>query len=300
MLGLVSDAGNAGPGMRAVGGGGDRAERAPGHEPGRARARLALIEQQVTLAGAVREREVLLSEQPDPAGSESWRARERGRLERVISEAEGRAAELLPLVGDPEAVADEQGRLPAERREQYLAEFTAQLDDEASGLRERLPALRTELTTAKGSQGRAAIREQLRQGTARLSYLQAVSPFTAPDMCSECPWPLGWHDTAVTFCLDTGAVLSHPCHAWPVWNAQLAVGFARALEAIKRMKDPPPTPEPAPQPLAVIASGTPVQDIIAQLTEVQTAHPEAQARRGKRNSWEIWAAPPPDQPASGG
>jgi hypothetical protein len=200
--------------------------------------------------------------------------------------------ELIPLVGDPDAVVDEEGWLPPERRERFLREFTAKSSAEASSLRERLPALRAELKMTQGSQERAAIREDIRKGTARLAYLEAVPPFTAPDMCSECPWPMSWHDTGVTFCLTTGAILREPCSSWPVWRAKLAAGLARFVEM--QQKKTKVTPAPAPRPLAVIPSGASVGETIARLSAVQADHPGAQVRRGKKSSWEIWAAPAPD------
>jgi hypothetical protein len=54
------------------------------------------------------------------------------------------------------------------------------------------------------------------------------------------------------------------------------------------------TPAPAPRPVAVIPSGASVEETIARLSAVQAGHPGARVRRGKKNSWEIWAAPAPD------
>ena len=116
-------------------------------------------------------------------------------------------------------MVDKKGWLPPERRERFLREFAAKSSAEASSLRERLPALRAELKMTQGKQERDAVREEIRKGAARLAYLEAVPPFTAPDICSECPWPTSWHDTGVTFCLTTGAVLREPCSSWPVWRA---------------------------------------------------------------------------------
>jgi hypothetical protein len=46
------------------------------------------------------------------------------------------------FLGDPEAVVDEQGWLPSERREGFLAEFAAEFNAEAGDLHQRLPILR--------------------------------------------------------------------------------------------------------------------------------------------------------------
>ena len=193
------------------------------------------------------------------------------------------------MVGDPESVADEHGRLPRDRRDSFLGEFAANINAEAASLSGRLPALRASLKTTRGRQERAAIREELGQGTARLAYLQALPPFTASDMCSECPSPMAWHATGVTFCLESGAILSEPCRSWPVWNAKIAAGLARIAEMMQKQRKTPP-PVPSSQLLAVIAAGSPVADVIAQLTRVQAGHPGARVQRGKKDSWEIWSA----------
>jgi hypothetical protein len=156
------------------------------------------------------------------------------------------------------------------------------------------PLARLDLKTTKGSDKRTAIREELRKGTARLAYLEAVPPFTASDMCSACPTPMDWHDTAFTYCLKSGAFLSGTCDAWPGWSEQREIGRQRAIEVLRRAqerKEEQQPTVPTPQLLAVIDLGKSVEEAIAQLTAVQAEHPGAQVRRGKRNCWEIWSAP---------
>lgn len=269
------------------------AHRASRYDPRRAQARLALIEQQVRLASAVRECEEILARRAasiDPG--DPWMAA-RVKAERAISDAERWVKELIPLVGDPEAVVDEQGWLPSERRERLLSEFAAKLNAEVSGLHERLPVLRADLKVTQGRRERTAIRGELRKGTARLAYLEVLPPLTASGMCSECPWPMTWHDISATLCLSTGAILSGPCPAWPVWREQLRTGFARLTEMMRRWEEPPSS-APVSQLLTVIPSGTSVEETIARLTAVQAEHPRAEVRRGKGNSWEIWDAPTSD------
>jgi hypothetical protein len=290
----VNDGGQAPAGTRTAAAGHGRAQRASGYDPGRARARLALIEQQARLASAVREREEILSRQPAPAGPADPLQVALAQAATAICDAERQVRELIPVVGDPEAVVDEQGRLPAERRERFLGEFAAKFNAEVADLRERMPALRAELAVTRERQQRAAVREELRKATARLAYLDAVPPFTAAGMCSECPSPMSWHAPAVTFCLVTGAILSEPCPAWPLWREQLATGLLRVAEMMRQKKHPPPAPAPVPQPLAVIPAAASVEETIARLTAVQAEHPGAQVRRGKRSCWEIWAAPTAD------
>jgi hypothetical protein len=266
-------------------------DEVPGYDRRRSRARLALLEQQVTLAEAVRDlEEAAARPAPPPGAGDPWES-SRVRTERAATEAGHWIGELAPVVGDPETVTDERGRLPRDRREQFLTEFTAKISAEASSLEGKLPTLRASLATTRGRQERAAIREELHQATARLAYLQELPPFTAADICSECPLPMAWHATGVTFCLNSGAVLSEPCPSWPVWNAKIAAGLARFAE-VMRQQQPAPPPQPAPRPLAAIAAGSPVEDVIAQLTQIQAEHPGAQVRRGKKDSWEIWSATP--------
>jgi hypothetical protein len=273
----------------------ESAGQAPGYDPRRARARLALIEQQVTLAEAL----ATLREAPArpalPPGIPDLREPARAEAERAATDARRWISELTPVVADPETVTDERGRFPRDRREEFLVAFADRVSTEAAALREKLPALRAALKTTRGKQERAAVRDELRQGTARLAYLQALPAFTADDMCSECPWPMAWHSTGVTFCLETGAILSEPCRSWPVWNAKIATGLARVAEMLQQ-KHEAAASQPDRELIAVIAAGSSVEDVIAELTRVQAERPVAQVQRGKRDSWEIWSAADPRRP----
>jgi hypothetical protein len=218
------------------------------------------------------------------------------RAERAAADARRSIGELASLVGDPDSVAEEQGRLPRDRREAFLVEFAANVNAEAAALGEKLPALRADLRAAQGRQERAAIRRQLRKGAARLVYLQALPPLTAAEMCSECPCPVAWHATGVTFCLETGAILAEPCRSWPVWNAKVAAGAVRVAQMLmrKERRTEDPVAVPASRLLAVIANGSSVEDVMTQLAQVQADHPGSQARAGEQGSWEIWSAPDTD------
>jgi hypothetical protein len=261
---------------------------AASYDPRLALARLALIEQEVRLASATRELNEMLKERsalPEPG--DSWKAMQR-KWERKASDAERLVKELGPLVGDPEAVVDEHGRLPFERRERFLDEFVHKINTEIHDLRERLPALYTELKVTRGRQARAPLREELRKRTARLAYLETLPPFTAPDMCSECQSPMSWHDTGATFCLITGEFLDYQCPAWPTFREQIRIGLERFAEMMRTTPQPANLASVVPQPLTLIPFGTSVEQTIKQLAAIQTDHPGAEVRRGKRNSWEIW------------
>ena len=80
--------------------------------------------------------------------------------------------------------------------------------------------------------------------------------------------------------------ISGPCPAWPKRAATLRTfrrEFARLLT--QPAAAPPP---PAPQPLAVIPAGLPVEEVMAQLAAIQAEHPGAVIRQGNRKRWEIW------------
>jgi hypothetical protein len=274
----------------------DSAGPALGYDPGRARARLALIEQRVTLAEALKDLEREASRPASPPGASDPWGQSRLEAERAADEARRYIGELAPLAGDPETVTDEQGRLPRDRREAFLVEFAAKVNAEAGALGGKLPALRADLKAVHGRQERAAIRQEVRRGAARLAYLQALPPLTADEMCSECPWPMAWHATGVTFCLQTGAILAEPCRSWPVWNAKIAAGAIRVAEMLIRKEREKETAVPAPASgrLAVIAAGSSVEDVIGRLARVQDEHPGAQVRAGEQGAWEIWSGPGAD------
>jgi hypothetical protein len=273
--------------------------QAPGYDQRRARARLALIEQQVTLAEALAElEEADACPAPEPGARDQWE-QWRAQTERAATSARHWISQLTPFVGDPETVADEYGRLPRERRGELVIEFAAKINAEAAALSEKLPALRAQLKSLRGRQERAVVRQELSRGAIRLTYLQGLPAFTADEMCSECAWPMAWHSTGVTYCLESLARLSSPCDSWPVWNAKIAAGLARWAEVMRQeRRTAAPAPKPAPQLLAVIDAGSSVQDVITQLTQVQAGYPSAKVRRGKRNSWQIWSTPVPDETTS--
>src|SRR5581483_6173493 len=80
-----------------------------------------------------------------PPDADNLWAPARARAGRAAAGARRWIAELAPVVGDPETVLDEHGRLPRDRRDLFLAEFTAMIDADAAGLAGTLPALHASL-----------------------------------------------------------------------------------------------------------------------------------------------------------
>jgi hypothetical protein len=171
----------------------ERAGRAERYDPERAQARLALLEERAVLADHLSERQEIASHQRDAGVVGKRHQAQLARLDKATAELEMEIARLSSIVGDEETVADANGWLPGERRELSLAVFAAQRVSEVRELRRRAAAGREEAGTASSPAEHAAIRQALQQDTVRLAYLEAIPPMTAAEMCSECPWPAGWH-----------------------------------------------------------------------------------------------------------
>jgi hypothetical protein len=107
------------------------------------------------------------------------------------------------------------------------------------------------------------------------------------DMCSECASPADWHSfgTTVTDAGVTGGL----CPMWPRWTQKIEKVRRDLIELSKR---PPQLPAAKPEPIAIIPSRLPIEEILARLTAQQAEHPRAQVRRGNHNRWEIWPARP--------
>jgi hypothetical protein len=270
----------------------DRAERTEHYDPVRAQARLALLEQQGILADKVRQRDEILSGQMFPLAEEKVRRRLLAALERDISAKTREVDDLAAVVGDPETVTDAKGWLPAERREMSLTLFKARRGTEVRDLRARIAEGQTTVKSLKGRSERAGLHETLRKDKARLAYLEQIPRLEAAGMCSECVSP-AWYAPGVTFSPDGAWETGGPCPAWPRWTD----GVNKVREAVRQAAQGPPKALPPPQqPIAVLASGTSIEEMLAQLTAIQAGHPGAQVRQGRGRRWEIWPAPAQPEP----
>jgi hypothetical protein len=270
----------------------DRAQRAARYDRERDKARLALLGQTAILTGKTREREQLAGRKLYPAMEDERRQTELVKLDLDIKAASRRMDELTPVVGDVDAMWDEHGWLPSERRALSLEIFAELRVNEVRELRGRVAAQRPDPNVARGRSGRAWTSEALLRDTARLRFLEAIPPLAAAGMCSECPTPASWHSLAVTFNLDPSEDVGRvdgPCPAWPWWREWVEEARRQILALASHKREPPVS---VPRPIAVIDSGLPIEEVIARLNAVQVDHPGGQVRRGRGNSWEIW---PPDE-----
>jgi len=114
-----------------------------------------------------------------------------------------------------------------------------------------------------------------------------VPALSAEDMCSECPQPAKWHLTGRV----TPIGWQGPCPARPGWRKCIETGRALLVEAANKREQPEAT-RPEPWRVAVIPSSLPIADVTSRLTELQAQYPDAEVRRGRGNSWELWSVLP--------
>ncbi|RJQ92737.1 hypothetical protein [Amycolatopsis panacis] len=208
------------------------------------------------------------------------RAAEIADTEASVAEWQSRVEQLRQRVGDPETVMDQNGRLPARRRELNLVGFSCQRQNEVRRLRALIADLRAKLKASTDRSERSELRNRIAcENHTRVAW-EAIPKLDAADMCSECDTPSNWHEISYTMILPEG-----PCFAWP----RRAERMREARERFLELANKPRTPElPKAKPLAVIPSGLPLNQIVAKLAELQAKHPNAIVRRGNANKWELW------------
>jgi hypothetical protein len=253
----------------------EREARSALYDKPRAEARLALFEQRSILRHEMSELAAYRAGPRFPKMDDAKRNAEMAALAASITERHQTIDQLAQVVGDPETVIDQNGWLPADRRDAMLLHYRFERERKVRKLRADIP----ELTATVERKDRWKVASLQRD----LDRLLAVSPLTADDMCSDCPTPQSEHGW-------TTPPSSGPCPAWPGWRARLQKARAiieagaREAEAAKKQAPPPPKPEP----LAVIPSGLPIGEITERLQELQKQFPDAEVRRGRASRWELW------------
>lgn len=268
----------------------ERLSRVRNFDEARSDARLRLLEAEAQLLHSCEERTGLVSKVLFPGMDETRRAAQVAELDTEITEREMRVASLRDIVGDAEAVVDEHGYLPAERREMSRIGFMLWREREVRRLREWVAGLEKNLAAKDLDKAeRATLRRDLETDRNELSMLLEIPPQTEDDMCSECERPVSWHGYVIRSSNRPRGI--GPCPAWPGWIEHMRKVRQMLIEFAARPKVPEPAPPPAPKPLAVVPSGLPIAEVLKRLAAIQAEHPDAQVRRGARNKWEIWPAP---------
>ncbi|RJQ10190.1 MAG: hypothetical protein C4558_05190 [Dehalococcoidia bacterium] len=255
------------------------------YDPQRDQARLALLEQEAWLTMQQCDRQQLLDGTGFPAMQADRRAI-------AVKECDTAIARIRPLVdrtraeiGDPETVIDQQGWLPAERRERSLSRFSWERREAIRQLRVEVVALEGAFPDIRGRKERADARRALAEQQARLDEWVAIPALTSEQMCSECQRPAAWHLTGLLTAIGWQA----PCLAWPYWSDRIRQAREMLLDRARR-SDPIEAPRARPQPLAKVPSGIPISEVVSMLTELQAQHPDAEVRRAKDNGWELWSS----------
>lgn len=263
-----------------------REERKTRFDPDRFEARLALLERQAQLRIVTRRHGRLLSDEQHPAMTQDRRRAAIAEQRDRIADATDAVASLSSQVGNPEQVVDAQGWLPCERRGIALTGFSLRRQREVERLRATVAELPATLKATTGREQRAEVRSRLRCAESELAFWLAIAPLSAEEMCSECEDPLDWHER-------DGHIASQPtgpCPWWPTWRARVQKAHEMILSFAAARQAPHEPPSPRPQPIAILKSGTPIEQVIAELTRISVEHPRAEVRRGNANRWEIWPA----------
>ncbi|MGU3500903.1 hypothetical protein [Mycobacterium sp. C31M] len=250
-----------------------REERKAHYDEHRATARLSLFENQSALQHDELELTGYMDGTRAPKMDADRRREQIVALQQSIETRRREIDRLIPIVGDPETVFDQNGWLPSERRDAMLLHYRYERERRVRKLRTEIPELAA--TVERGE------RWKLDSMRRELDALLAVPPLTADDMCSDCATPIARHGWSTP-------PFDGPCPAWPRWRARLKKAWA-ILEAGSRdaTKQVGPTP-PKPQPLATIPSGLPIAEVTRRLQELEEQFPEAEVRRGRANRWELW------------
>lgn len=82
-----------------------------------------------------------------------------------------------------------------------------------------------------------------------------------------------------------------PCPAWPSWRKRIEKARALLIEAANKRVQPEAA-RPVPQRVAVIPSSLPITEVTSRLTELQAEYPDAEVRRGRSSTRELWSILP--------
>lgn len=262
----------------------DRRANLERYDEARALARLELLEQRCILQHKLTEVTGIRSGARFPAMDPKRRANQDAELDTAIERHAAAVERLAPIVGDPEDVPDEHGRLPRDRRYSTHYWYRERRITEVHELREELPDLDRRTTVTADRSERSKLRADRDIKKWRLEKLLAVPRQEVEDMCADCPMPANHHGYV-------SPPFESPCPAWPGQRA-IHARVMEMLETFRRRREAehaiPPAPEPKPQPLAVVPSGLPIAEVVERLQDLQEQFPDAEVRRGRASRWELW------------
>lgn len=260
----------------------DRLANQKRYEPGRAEARLELLERQCILRDKQKEVVAFRSGERFPAMNPTRRADEIAELDAAIERHRDAVERLVSVVGDPEDVPNEHGLLPRDRRYSTHYWYRERRIKEVRQLRAEVSELEARMKVTSDRAERSKIRTDCDTRKWRLERLLAVPRQEIDDMCADCALPASHHGY-------TSPPYEWPCPAWPGQRA-IHAKVTRLLETFRQQREAQRTspPAPKPEPLAVVPSGLPIAEVLRRLQELQEQFPNAEVRKGRANRWELW------------
>ncbi len=218
-----------------------------------------------------------------PGMAADRRAIEVAKLEQTVARNGVEIARLREVVGDPEEVVDEYGRLPRDRRTWNLIDYRYRRIERVEALRAAIAETNEKLAATKDRSERASLKSRLHSDELHLQVLLAVPRLEAAQMCGDCATPAFQH--------ASGGDLyeSRPCPYWPVYAARIAQAWEILRASTERSQEPLVT-APKPEPLATLPGNLAIGDVIERLKELQAKYPGAVIKRGRSNKWELWPA----------
>lgn len=250
------------------------------YSPEREGARYELLERQAMRARLEGDLEAYRSGTRFPGMQADARAKEIAKIAADLERNEHEISRLSAIVGDPEDVVDSGGRLPRDRRPLHRVGYDVSRRFEVEELQALIAEQREKVAVTKGRKEKSALEGTLWMKERRLAALLAVPRLVPDDMCSECDTPPYQH-------MASNNDERRSCPQWPMQTARMKQAFENLRFVLDRASPAEPEP-PKPQPLATLPGNLPIGEVIARLSELQAAHPEAVVKRGRANRWELW------------
>ena len=253
------------------------------YDPDREKARYALLERQPIQASLERELAQHRARTLYAAMPEDRRAASIAELEDKLARNAAELERLAAIVGDPEEVVDEDGPLPADRREWNIIWYRFLRTTWVEELQADVAAQKKKIAETKDRREKSTLGIHLHSSQRRLAVLLAIPRLDAEQMCADCYTPSFQHTSG-------GDIYeSRPCPVWPMHAARMERVWEILRSAGDRAQEERPAP-PKPQPLATLPGNLGISEVIARLSELQARHPNAVVKRGRSNRWELWPA----------
>ena len=198
------------------------------YDPEREKARYALLERVAAQPRRESEAADLRSGVRFPGMPADKRAAQVAELDAELARNAAEIARLREVVGDPEDVVDEHGRLPRDRRTWNLIDYRYSRIKQVEALQESIAERKEKLTTVKDRSEKSSLKSRLDFDERHLRALLAVPRLEAEQMCGDCATPAFQH--------TSGGDLyeSRPCPRWPLYAARMKQAWETLRSAAER------------------------------------------------------------------